>query len=158
MKHRQSDSPVWADLLKVRDLYVQGRSFIIGNGKSILFWKDRWLGDQPLMNTFPDLFKMTKQPSITLAEAKCDPANISFSRWLVDDGKNNGIVFCYNWITLSGMILKTSSDGASAPRAYPCTMPLPQMRLALIIKKSGKLKYQPNLPVAGSQWCYSHKR
>jgi hypothetical protein len=46
--HKQSDSPIWADLPKVRDIYIQGRKFIIGNGKKILFWKDRWLFDQPV--------------------------------------------------------------------------------------------------------------
>jgi hypothetical protein len=81
--HKQSDSPIWADLLKVRDIYMQGRKFIIGNGKKILFWKDRWLFDQPLSVLLPDLFKMAKQHDITLAEVKGDPDNISFSRWLV---------------------------------------------------------------------------
>jgi hypothetical protein len=35
--HKQSDSPIWADLLKVRDIYVQGRKFVIWNGEKILF-------------------------------------------------------------------------------------------------------------------------
>lgn len=30
VKHRQNDSPVWSDLLKVRDVYLQGRLVIIG--------------------------------------------------------------------------------------------------------------------------------
>jgi hypothetical protein len=37
VKHKQTDSPMWADLLKVRNLYLQGRKFVIGNGKNILF-------------------------------------------------------------------------------------------------------------------------
>jgi hypothetical protein len=28
---------MWTDLLKVRNLYLQGRKFVIGNGKNILF-------------------------------------------------------------------------------------------------------------------------
>ncbi|TVU04426.1 hypothetical protein EJB05_49999, partial [Eragrostis curvula] len=28
IKHRQSDSPVWADLLKVKDIYIRGRTII----------------------------------------------------------------------------------------------------------------------------------
>ena len=40
---------------------MQGRKFIIEDGKKILFWKDRWLYDQPLNFLFPDLFKMAQQ-------------------------------------------------------------------------------------------------
>jgi hypothetical protein len=50
---------MWADLLKVRNLYLQGRKFVIGNGKNILFWKDSWLYDQPIAMLYPNLFKMT---------------------------------------------------------------------------------------------------
>ena len=32
MKHGQSDSAIWSDLLKVRDVYLRGRKFIVGNG------------------------------------------------------------------------------------------------------------------------------
>lgn len=33
IKHKQTDSPVWSDLLKVKDFYLNGRVVIIGNGK-----------------------------------------------------------------------------------------------------------------------------
>lgn len=69
VKHKQSDSPIWADLLEVRNIYVQGRNFVVGNGKEILFWYDNWLYDQPLNVLFLDLFKMTQQPNITVAQA-----------------------------------------------------------------------------------------
>lgn len=29
---------------------------IIGDGKAVLFWKDRWLGHDTLMDIFPRLF------------------------------------------------------------------------------------------------------
>jgi hypothetical protein len=87
VKHKQSDSPIWTDLLKVRDLYIQGRRFIVGDGKLILFWRDKWLYDQPLMSLFPDLYKMTQQPDITLAKVKLNPGSLTFSRWLVGEWK-----------------------------------------------------------------------
>jgi hypothetical protein len=36
------NSPVWNDLLKVRQVYLKGRTMIVGNGKSTSFWHDRW--------------------------------------------------------------------------------------------------------------------
>jgi hypothetical protein len=75
---------MWANLLKIRNLYLQGRKFLVGNGKKILFWKDRWLYDKPLDILFPDLFKMAQHQDISLAEAKMNPDKITFSRWLVD--------------------------------------------------------------------------
>lgn len=74
---------MWADLLKVRDIYLQGRKFVVGNGKKILFWKDRWAHDQPFAELFPDLFKMAQKHNISLAEVKNDPNSVHFSRWLV---------------------------------------------------------------------------
>jgi len=58
VKHRQTDSAIWADLLKIRDIYLQGRKVIIGNGKKTLFWKDKWLYEKSLEVLFPDLFAM----------------------------------------------------------------------------------------------------
>ena len=37
MKHRQNDLPVWLDLLKIRNIYMQGRSSSIKNKKKTLF-------------------------------------------------------------------------------------------------------------------------
>ena len=31
VKHRQSDSAIWADLLKVKDIYLQGRKILVRN-------------------------------------------------------------------------------------------------------------------------------
>lgn len=33
VSHRQNDSPIWSDLLKVRDIYLQGRKITVKNGK-----------------------------------------------------------------------------------------------------------------------------
>jgi hypothetical protein len=34
VSHKASDSPMWSDLLKVRDLYLHGRRIKINNGKN----------------------------------------------------------------------------------------------------------------------------
>jgi hypothetical protein len=33
LRHRHNDSPIWSDLLKVRDIYLQGRKIEVKNGK-----------------------------------------------------------------------------------------------------------------------------
>jgi hypothetical protein len=48
VSHRQSDSPIWSDLLKIKNVYLQGRKIETRNGKNTLFWLDSWLYDKPL--------------------------------------------------------------------------------------------------------------
>ncbi|TVU46925.1 hypothetical protein EJB05_06499, partial [Eragrostis curvula] len=42
VKKRASDSPVWSDLLSIRDVYLKNRCLVIGNGKKTDFWNDIW--------------------------------------------------------------------------------------------------------------------
>jgi hypothetical protein len=37
VKHRQTDSAIWADLLKIKDIYLLGRVMKIRNGQNTLF-------------------------------------------------------------------------------------------------------------------------
>ena len=34
-------------------------SFVVGNGKRVKFWKDKWCGDTPLCHSFPSLFAIS---------------------------------------------------------------------------------------------------
>nr|XP_043624274.1 uncharacterized protein LOC122595871 [Erigeron canadensis] len=51
----------------------------IGNGASIRFWIDRWIGDNPLCNTFPDLFKLERRKDCYIKD-RCT-GNGLFSQW-----------------------------------------------------------------------------
>jgi len=81
----QTDSAMWSDLLKVRDIYLQGRQLKVKDGRSTLFWRDTWIYDKPLSSLFPDLFKICEQPDISLYHVKLDPNHVTFTRWLIDD-------------------------------------------------------------------------
>jgi hypothetical protein len=37
-KHRSGDSPMWSELLRIRDIYLCGRRMAIGNGCRNNFW------------------------------------------------------------------------------------------------------------------------
>lgn len=97
VKRGQTDSTMWSDLLKIRDVYLQGRQLNVGNGKRTLFWKDAWLFDKPTNLVFPDLFKLCEQPNITVLQVKNNPSGVAFTRWLVGDLRDN-------WDIVSGKI------------------------------------------------------
>lgn len=79
VSHRQSDSPVWYDLLKIKDIYLQGRKIVTKNGKKTLFWVDTWLYSKPLCILLPSLFKLCEQPDITVHQVKANPNMITFT-------------------------------------------------------------------------------
>jgi hypothetical protein len=53
---RPCDSHFWSGIMKVKDLFFNLGSFVLGNGEQIRFWEDVWLGDQPLMRQYPSLY------------------------------------------------------------------------------------------------------
>ena len=83
VKHRQNDSPIWIDLLKIRHIYLKGRKIDVKNGSNTLFWKDTWLFDKPIQLLFPELFEICLQPDISVGHMKQNL--VRFKRWLVDD-------------------------------------------------------------------------
>jgi hypothetical protein len=40
LKTKQTNSPLWNDLLKIKDLYLKDRDMKIGNGRATDFWSD----------------------------------------------------------------------------------------------------------------------
>jgi hypothetical protein len=85
VKHKQTDSPCWSDLLKIKHIYLQGRKIKVRNGKSALFWQDSWLYDSPLCILFPDLFKLCNQKEISVYQGVQETSAVTFCRWLSDE-------------------------------------------------------------------------
>lgn len=67
-KPKQSESPIWPDLLQVRKFYIQGRKFKCKSGQAISFWKDSWLDDMPICESFPMLFEVCSNPDLSVKE------------------------------------------------------------------------------------------
>ena len=44
LRYKNTNTPVWNNLLKVRDIYLKERRIRIGDDKSENFWKDKWCG------------------------------------------------------------------------------------------------------------------
>jgi len=82
LKTKPKNSPVWNDLLKVRDWYLKGRVTIIGNGKKIDFWSDSWCDNIPLKERFPNLFPVCREQNCTVNFMASRSRRLSFRRWL----------------------------------------------------------------------------
>lgn len=115
---KATDSPMWCDLLKVRDIYLQGRGISIKNGEITRFWCDPWLYDKSLMLIMPTLFLLCDQKEVTVAEVKNSNVQITFRRRLTEslqlswDGIMMLISFsCRNQkIRFSGVWAKTKNS------------------------------------------------
>jgi hypothetical protein len=82
MNHRLDDSPLWSDLLKVKDLYLKGREIKVENGKQTLFWKDIWLFDKPICILAPVLFDWCSDKNIIVSQFLTLNGQMLFDRWL----------------------------------------------------------------------------
>ena len=88
MKKSYKNPPVWNDLLKVKDLYLKGRSVVIGDGKSTSFWHDRWCGLVSLADKFPRLFEISEDLECTVETMKQRRWKLKLRRWLHEDLQN----------------------------------------------------------------------
>ena len=63
--------------------------FVMGNGRRVKFWRDRWYGDEPLYVSFPSLFTLTSSKKAWVVDLWVHSSegggwNPSFSRLLND--------------------------------------------------------------------------
>jgi hypothetical protein len=67
---RLSDSPIWSDLLNVRNIYLKRREIKIKNGEYVIFWLDHWLENTPLCQEYPILYDLSLNKNCSLSEIK----------------------------------------------------------------------------------------
>jgi hypothetical protein len=83
VKAKSSDSPFWKGLMKVKDDFFERGSFNVGNGESIRFWEDTWLGDTPLAHQYSSLYNIVQRKQVSLANVMAQvPLNIGFRQAL----------------------------------------------------------------------------
>jgi hypothetical protein len=74
-----SDSPFWKGLMKVKEEFFARGSFIVGNGESVRFWEDIWLGDRPLFVQYLSLINIARHKNVSAASVLAQvPLNIEF--------------------------------------------------------------------------------
>lgn len=59
----------WRDIVKLMDQYMGIASVQVGNGTTVLFWKDSFYGS-PLKLVFPELFSFVKESNILFIQVK----------------------------------------------------------------------------------------
>jgi hypothetical protein len=57
---KPTDSPFWKGIMKVKDDFFQGGSFVVGDGMKTRLWEDTWLGDTPLATQYPSLYNIVR--------------------------------------------------------------------------------------------------
>jgi hypothetical protein len=80
---KDSDSPFWKGLMKVKESFFSRGHFQIGDGQSTRFWEDTWLGNEPLSKQYPSLYNIVQNKHATVASVLSHaPLNIRFRRSL----------------------------------------------------------------------------
>jgi hypothetical protein len=60
---KQGDSHFWSGLMNVKDTFLDMGSSIVNNGKQIMFWEDKWLGNLAFKEKYPSLYSIVRRKS-----------------------------------------------------------------------------------------------
>jgi hypothetical protein len=102
-----NDSPCWKDLIKIRSIYLAGRTYKINNGILISFWLDPWLGDEPICTKFHILYELAINKKLDVHEAATVEWVIQFKIRLPPLIRDQ----CYSLATqLDGVCLNDNKD------------------------------------------------
>jgi len=86
---KPGDSHFWTGLLKVKDEFLEGGHFQVGDGKQIRFWEDAWNNNRPLKVQFPLLYNIVRRKNILVVEVmQHTHVNLSFRRPIIGDRLN----------------------------------------------------------------------
>ena len=80
VKSRANDSPIWKNLLKVKDIYFLGRNLVLKNGNLVRFWKDAWLNNCSLMVSYPMLYDICQAQDWTFEKVRESNFVVPFQR------------------------------------------------------------------------------
>ena len=95
---KPTDSPFWKGLIGVRDDFFNRGRFVLGDGKTVRFWEDVWLGDKSLQVQYPSLYNITNRKNVSVHDvlSNAPPLNMSFRRSLSGD----------TWVAWSNLCLR----------------------------------------------------
>ena len=64
---------VWKFILKGWDSFQSHCSFLVGDGQRVRFWEDWWCGDMALKDAFPELFVISRDTEVSVADLMSFP-------------------------------------------------------------------------------------
>jgi hypothetical protein len=92
---KPTDSPFWKGLMRVKELFFTYGCFQIGNGESVRFWEDVWLGDTSLSQQYPSLYNIVQRKQVLVADVLAQtPLNIAFRRVLAGNKWTQWLHLC----------------------------------------------------------------
>lgn len=66
-----SSQNIWPLICKVEESFWGNARYQVNSGDRILFWKHRWLGQETLQDTYPQIFKICTNQDRTVARFAC---------------------------------------------------------------------------------------
>ena len=58
----------WKDIMRNKDIVEVSTDWQVGNGNSIRFWLDKWIGNCALHNVYPNLFNIAYDKKILVSQ------------------------------------------------------------------------------------------
>jgi hypothetical protein len=94
--------------MRVKEDFFRRGSFVVGDGTTVRFWEDRWLGNRTLAECYPNLYHIAQRKHVLVADVlSTSPLNIAFRRTLSGSKWNEWIHLCTRLIQVG---LSTQSD------------------------------------------------
>jgi hypothetical protein len=108
VEEKPTDSPFWKGLMRVKSDFFARGYFKVGDGSSVRFWEDVWLGDTSLALRYPSLYNIVQRKNVLVSTVLAQaPLNITFRRTLNEHKWNLWITLCQQ---LMGVQLTNSPD------------------------------------------------
>jgi len=83
-QYMYGDSQFWADLMKVKWVFLSLGKFDLGDGSQVRFWEDSWIRPRPLKPLFPALYNIVRRKNTSVRSVlSMTPLNIAFRRSLM---------------------------------------------------------------------------
>jgi hypothetical protein len=96
------DSAFWKGLMNVKNEFFKRGYFKIGDGTSVRFWEDVWMGDMPLSQQYPALYNIVQHKNVMVSIVfAIVPINISFRRGLNDQKWLQWLHLCQRLMTIT---------------------------------------------------------
>jgi hypothetical protein len=88
--------------MRVKDDFFSRGQFKVGNGSTVCFWEDVWLGQTPLAQQYPSLYNIIQHKDVLVATVLAQsPLNICFRRGFNDHKWNQWLHLCQRLATVN---------------------------------------------------------
>jgi hypothetical protein len=98
---KPTDSPFWNGLMRVKPEFFKRGRFKVGNGMTVRFWEDTWLGEYPLSLQYLSLYNIVQRKNELVSTVLAHPPmNIGFRRTFNDYKYNLWLHLCQRLMSI----------------------------------------------------------